>query len=50
MLTINYTAIFVTLIVMFFVIIISIQYTLNKILVILKEIKAILLIKREKRE
>lgn len=50
MLTINYTAIFVTLIVMFFVIIISIQYTLNKILVILKEIKTTLIIKGEKRE
>lgn len=47
---INYTAIFITLVVMFFVIIISIQYTLNKIFVILKEIKAILILKGEKRE
>jgi hypothetical protein len=47
---INYTAIFITLVVMFFVIIISIQYTLNKIFVVLKEIKAILILKGEKRE
>lgn len=47
---INYTALIVIIIVMFFVIIISIQYTLNKILMILKEIKAILVIKGEKRE
>ena len=47
---INYTALMVIIIVMFFVIIISIQYTLNKILMILKEIKMILVIKGEKRE
>lgn len=34
--------------VMLFVILISIQYTLNKILLLLKEIKAILLTRRDK--
>jgi hypothetical protein len=33
---------------MFFIIFISIQFTLNKILMLLKEIKAILLTKRDK--
>ncbi|WP_326910325.1 hypothetical protein [Sedimentibacter sp. MB31-C6] len=42
--------IWVVLIVMFFIIIISIQYTLNKILLTLKEIKAILLIKKNNKE
>jgi|BioPla2DNA2_1021312.scaffolds.fasta_scaffold134781_1 hypothetical protein len=37
-------------VVMFFVILISIQFTLNKILLILKEIKAILLSKRDKHD
>lgn len=40
----------IVLIAMFFIILISIQYTLNKILMILREIKAILLIRREKKE
>lgn len=44
------TEIAVIIIVMFFIIIISIQYTLNKILVILREIKSILLYKGEKKE
>jgi hypothetical protein len=35
-------------VVMFFIIFISIQFTLNKILMLLKEIKAILLTKRDK--
>ena len=46
----KYSAIVVIITVMFFVIIISIQYTLNKILVILLEIKKILLYKGEKKE
>ena len=46
----EYSAIVVIITVMFFVIIISIQYTLNKILVILSEIKTILLYKGEKKE
>jgi len=46
----EYSAIVVIITVMFFVIIISIQYTLNKILVILLEIKKILLYKGEKKE
>jgi hypothetical protein len=37
-------------VVMFFVILISIQFTLNKILLILKEIKAILLSNRDKHD
>jgi len=37
-------------VVMFFIILISIQYTLNKILLALKEIKVILLTKKEKQE
>jgi uncharacterized Tic20 family protein len=35
-------------VVMFFIILISIQLTLNKILLILKEIKAVLLTKKDK--
>ena len=35
-------------IVMFFIILISIQFTLNKIFMLLREIKAILLTKRDK--
>jgi hypothetical protein len=35
-------------VVMFFIILISIQFTLNKIFLLLKEIKAILLTKRDK--
>lgn len=35
-------------IVMFFIILISIQFTLNKILMLLKEIKVVLLTKRDK--
>lgn len=35
-------------VVMFFIILISIQFTLNKILLLLKEIKAVLLIKKDK--
>ena len=35
-------------VVMFFIILISIQFTLNNILMLLKEIKAILLSKRDK--
>jgi len=38
------------LIVMFFIIFISIQYTLNKILATLKEIKSILIYKENKKE
>lgn len=41
---INLTAIAV---VMFFIILISIQFTLNKIFILLKEIKAILLTKKD---
>lgn len=40
----------IIIVVMFFIIFISIQYTLNKILVLLKEIKSILIIKNEKRD
>lgn len=40
----------IILVVMFFVILVSIQYTLNKILLILKDIKVILLTKKEKQE
>lgn len=40
----------VILIAMFFIIFISIQYTLNKILVLLKDIKTLLIIRNEKRE
>jgi hypothetical protein len=40
----------IVLIVMLFIILISIQYTLNKILMALREIRAILLIKKEKKE
>ena len=35
-------------VVMFFIILISIQFTLNKILFLLKEIKAIMLTKKDK--
>lgn len=42
---INFTLIAV---VMFFIILISIQLTLNKILMLLKEIKGILLLKKDK--
>jgi len=38
----------VILVAMLFMILISLQFTLNKILMILKEIKAILLTKRDK--
>lgn len=38
----------IILVVMFFIILVSIQYTLNKILLILREIKVVLLIKKEK--
>ncbi|MEL7649320.1 MAG: hypothetical protein AAGU76_14585 [Sedimentibacter sp.] len=38
----------IVLVAMFFVILISLQYTLNKILVILKEIRAILLARKDK--
>ena len=44
----NYAGIAIVIIVMFFVIIISIQYTLNKILVTLKEIKTLLSYKNKK--
>lgn len=40
----------IILVVMFFIILISIQYTLNKILLALREIKVILLTKKEKQE
>jgi hypothetical protein len=40
----------IILVVMFFIILISIQYTLNKILMALKEIKVILLTKKERQE
>lgn len=40
----------IILVAMFFVILVSIQYTLNKILLILKDIKVILLTKKEKQE
>lgn len=46
----NLREISIIIIVMFFIIIISIQYTLNKILVILKEIKTILIVKGNNRE
>jgi len=38
----------IILVAMFFIILISLQYTLNKILMVLKEIKSILLTKRDK--
>ena len=38
----------IILVAMFFIILISMQYTLNKILLALKEIKIILLTKKEK--
>lgn len=38
----------IILVTMFFVILISLQYTLNKILVTLKEIRAILLTRKDK--
>ena len=38
----------IILVVMFFIILVSIQYTLNKILLTLKEIRAVLLTKKEK--
>lgn len=38
----------IIVVVMFFIILVSIQYTLNKILLILKEIKIVLLTKKEK--
>ncbi len=38
----------IIVVVMFFIILISIQFTLNKILILLKEIKAVLLSKRDK--
>lgn len=40
----------IILVTMFFIILISIQYTLNKILMALKEIRVILLTKKEKQE
>lgn len=40
----------IILVVMFFIILVSIQYTLNKILLSLREIKVILLTKKEKQE
>ncbi len=40
--------IYVILIVMFFVILVSIQYTLNKIVVLLKEIKIAIMNKKDK--
>lgn len=40
----------IILVVMFFIILISIQYTLNKILMALKEIRVILLTKKERQE
>jgi hypothetical protein len=40
----------IILIVMFFIILISIQYTLNKILMILREIKVLLYTKKERQE
>lgn len=40
----------IILVVMFFIILISIQYTLNKILMALREIKVILLTKKERQE
>ncbi len=40
----------IILVVMFFIILISIQYTLNKILMALREIRIILLTKKEKQE
>lgn len=38
----------IIVVVMFFIILISIQFTLNKILMALKEIKAVLLTKKDK--
>lgn len=38
----------IILVAMFFIILISLQYTLNKILMVLKDIKSILLTKRDK--
>ncbi len=38
----------IILVVMFFIILVSIQYTLNKILLTLKEIRVVLLTKKEK--
>ena len=38
----------IILVVMFFIILVSIQFTLNKILMALKEIKAVLLTKKDK--
>ena len=38
----------IILVVMFFIILISIQFTLNKILMALKEIKVVLLTKKDK--
>lgn len=40
----------IILVAMFFIILISIQYTLNKILMSLREIRGILLTKKEKQE
>jgi hypothetical protein len=40
----------IILIIMFFIIFVSIQYTLNQILVLLREIKAILNLKKNKKE
>lgn len=40
----------IILVVMFFIILISIQYTLNKILMAIKEIRMILLTKNERKE
>ena len=40
----------IILVVMFFIILISIQYTLDKILMALREIRIILLTKKEKQE
>lgn len=40
----------VILVAMFFIILVSIQYTLNKILMILREIRLILLTKKRKEE
>ena len=38
----------IIVVVMFFIILVSIQFTLNKILMALKEIKAVLLTKKDK--
>lgn len=40
----------IILVVMFFIILVSIQYTLNKILMTLREIKVILYTKKERKE